>query len=108
MQPGRGLELSGAWSTEQPASVVASATTSAGTTRSARGIGVHQLPRGTPPRFAGRDDVSLLALGSLFASPSSPWRAVADEGRSPMTVAGPRRIHTGFLPVFSLPFGRHW
>ena len=31
-------------------------------------------------------------------SPRLPalW-AVADEGRSPMTVAGPRRIHTGFL-----------
>jgi hypothetical protein len=28
---------------------------------------------------------------------------VADEGRSPMTVAGPRRIYTGFLHVIALP-----
>ena len=30
-------------------------------------------------------------------SPRLPAVAVAYEGRSPMTVAGPRRIHTGFL-----------
>jgi hypothetical protein len=46
--------------------------------------------------MAGRNDGSVLALGSLLASPSS-LLAVAVEGRSPMTVAGPRRICTGFL-----------
>src|ERR1700761_3392127 len=55
-----------------------------------------QLSRGRPPRVAGCDDASLLALGSLLASPSN-LSAVAGEGRSPMTVAGPRRISTGFL-----------
>src|SRR5690625_3817805 len=59
---------------------------------------VRQLSRGSPPRVAGRDDVSILALGSPLPSPSNPvFGVVADEDRSPMTVAGPRRIHTGFL-----------
>jgi hypothetical protein len=40
--------------------------------------------------------VSLLALGSLLSSPSN-LSVVAGEGRSPITVAGPRRISTGFL-----------
>src|ERR1700761_1676678 len=52
--------------------------------------------RGRPPRVGGCDDVSVLALGSPLASPSD-LSAVAGEGPSPMTVAGPRRIHTGFL-----------
>jgi hypothetical protein len=55
-----------------------------------------QLSRGRPPRVAECDDASVLALGSQLASPSN-LAAVASEGRSPMTVAGPRRIRTGFL-----------
>src|ERR1044071_5040492 len=65
-------------------------------TQKRRDIDARQLSRGRPPRVAGRDDVSLLALGSLLASPSDRV-AVAGEGRSPMTVAGPRRSCTGFL-----------
>ena len=40
-----------------------------------RDIDARQLSRGRPPRFAGCDDASVLALGSLLASPSSsrPW-----------------------------------
>src|SRR4051812_12060253 len=53
------------------------------------------------PELAGRDDVSVLALGSPLPSPSNQT-AVACEVRSPMTVAGPRRICTGFLHRYRL------
>jgi phosphinothricin acetyltransferase len=59
--------------------------------------------RGVTGESEGPGIVSLLALGSLLASPSN-LAAVAGEGRSPMTVAGPRRIHTGF-PLSPSPNG---
>src|SRR5579875_184001 len=94
MQPGRGPLVTAGEA--QALGISARAMAAARAAHDTRDTDVGQLSRGTPPRVAGRDDASLLALGSLLASPSSSL-AVACEGRSPMTVAGPRRICTGFL-----------
>lgn len=56
--------------------------------------------------------MSLLALGSKLARPSHPYPGSGDVGvRSPITVAGPRRVHTGFLvppsPSLSWSHGPH-
>ncbi|GAB3124911.1 hypothetical protein GCM10027160_46820 [Streptomyces calidiresistens] len=56
-------------------------------------------PSGSAPRVDVNGDESLLAPGSAHPRPSDP---ATDRGpsmgeRSPVTVAGPRRIRTGFL-----------
>src|SRR5690606_117243 len=60
-------------------------------------------PWGPRPGRGCRDGGSVLAPGSqlapAFPSASEEGRTVAVGGvRSPVTVAGPRRIRTGFLP----------
>ena len=62
-------------------------------------------PSGSSPRVAGcHDGRSLLAPGSTLAPAFPPGRAVAIAGvRSPVTVAGPRRIRTGFLRTAACP-----
>src|SRR4030081_3355353 len=52
-------------------------------------LGVH--------RPGSQDAMTRVSWLSDHCSPRLPAFAVAYEGRSPITVAGPRRIHTGFL-----------
>lgn len=55
-------------------------------------------PGKSAPVLRGGDRVSLLALGSRFVPAFPPaWGSGLSGIRSPITVAGPRRIHTGFL-----------